>query len=190
MVFWRSRWTWLLLAASGLTVGMTWFQPGSLIAVASGEEACPPTEQSLQCRIQTLCRRVMGPSPYRPFDDHYPRFHPVPTSPVFPSLFDGTTANPGAGRPGRRSDIKAGPMAVPDREAPEPAPLPELVPTPPAKPGELRIPNPPSSQRQTTRRNWGATSWIFLPAGTSGEKPEGLSGRTHEVATEGGLLVR
>jgi len=190
-VIYRLSWrTWRLLTALGLAVGMAFCQPGCLTGVCLGEEACPVCEPSIPCRIRAFCGRMMAPTPYRPFDDHYPRFHPVPTSPVFPSLYDIGAANVGATRPSGRSEAKAGPAAAPDSGAPEPAPLPELIPTPPAKVDGSPLPSSPPPQRQGSRRNWGAASWIFLPAETPGGKAEGHSGRAREMASEGERLVR
>jgi len=186
--FGRSRLTCWLLTAAGFTVAMACCRHGWPTAVCLGEETLPPCESSLSCRVRAFCGRMMPHEAYRPFDDHYPRFHPVPTSPVFPSLYDISLANGALARPAGRSE--RGPVASPENEAPQPVPLPEVVPTPPANPSESRVPAAPIPQRQSLRRNLGTASWIFLPGEMPSVREDGQSGRAREMASEGGRLVR
>ena len=190
MAYTHVSWPRRLCMAAGLAVGMACCQHGFLSPMCDGQEPIPSSsEPGLFCKIQTYCGRMMARQPYRPFDNHYPRFHPVPTSPVFPSLYDVAVASGAAPLPANRSPGETGPLVAPKNEASPPAPLPELIPTPPAKPGQSTAPRTPSPQRQASRSN-PAASWIFLPASDPSVKEEGHSGHARQVASESGPIVR
>jgi hypothetical protein len=154
--------------------------------LAMGEEACSScSEWSLSGRIQEACHRALARQPYRPFDDHYPRFHPVPVSPVFPSLYESPSA---AGRAAQGKDLhqRKIPAAVP---YPIPATLPELVPTPQPNSGGALSPQRPPVPRQASRKAI-TGSWIFLPAAKPALQDESPLQRESEMAAQAGRLIR
>lgn len=153
---------------------------------AMGEQACSScTEWSLSGRFQAACHRALAREPYRPFDDHFPRFHPVPVSPVFPSLYE---SPPAVGRAAQGEDPRQRkiPAAVP---YPIPAPLPELVPTPQPNSGGGTGPQRPLVPRQASRKAI-TGSWIFLPAARPALQDESPLQRESEMASQAGRLVR
>ncbi len=153
-----------------------------------GDETCDScSEWSLSGRIQAGCHRLLAREPYRPYDDHFPRFHPVPVSPVFPSLYEPASAAGATVRSGEPSQRKIGPAVSPHQL---PAPFPELVPTPPAKSGGGSTPARPAVPREASRRAVHSVRWIFLPAATPAPKDEWHLERGGDVASEGGRLVR
>jgi len=154
---------------------------------ALGEEACcSNTNGCLVARIRDACRLAAGRQPYRPFDDHFPRFHPVPVSPVFPSLYDtASAANTSAVRR-EQPPREAVPGSVP---YPIPAKPQEAAPLPSPKTSEGPKPLNPLVPRQALRSMTG-TSWIFLPAVHSVPQESSAAQSGNKVAAQAQQVVR
>ena len=124
----------------------------------------------LRCRILAVRGALIPFEPYRPFDEHFPRFHPVPTSPVFPSLYVAASA-PTLGR-GTEVDGPGG--SGPQRKPPAlPAPLPEVIPTPEPEPDKTAALSHASLPIGAVSRRSAAISWIFLPTAGATEPGSG-----------------
>ncbi len=119
------------------------------------------------CR-QARCdhvRPVAGPTPY----DNHPRFHPVPSGPVFFSQGAPGTPSPAPSIP-VDSVAPAQPDSVPLDPIPQPlepvpaAPVPEVIPTPSnASEGEWKEQGSEQAAQPAEQ-----TSWVFsLPAGSA-----------------------
>jgi hypothetical protein len=169
--------TGLILAFAGVA-----FRP------AVGDEACNSCpDWDISGRIKAACHRMLAREPYRPYDDHYPRFHPVPVSPVFPSLYEPPSASGTAPRKEVPPQRKTSPAPAPHQV---PAPLPELLPTPPAKPGSTPAPTRPPVPRQASQRMGPVSSWIFYPAARPAPQDETPLEGGSSVASQGGRLAR
>jgi hypothetical protein len=161
---------------------------GIILHHAMGNEMCDSCRECrLAGRIQAACRQMREREPYQPFDDHFPRFHPVPVSPVFPSLYEPPATSRTAIQPGESKQRKMGPVPIPHQI---PVPLPEVVPTPPAKSGANPVPNRVLVPRQALQRPATGGSWIFLPASRPVPQGESPLDRGSEVASQGGRLAR
>lgn len=167
------------------TAVMAIFGMGRVVTL--GDEACcSKGDWPLVAKIRAACQSVAGRQPYRPFADHYPRFHPVPVSPVFPSLYDTASA--------------AG-TSVPAGEQPARTLPPKLVPRPiPTTPQEAApLPSPNSGDkthggnhvvpRQASRPATGI-SWIFLPAAPPASQEASPSQQGSKVADRVQRVVR
>lgn len=156
-----------------------------------GQEACSSsTDGCLAARIRSACQRAAGRQPYRPFDDHFPRFHPVPVSPVFPSLYETASAvgTASAGKPQqpREQSPHWVPYPIPDRLPAMPR---EVSPSPAPKTGEAPNAVHPPAPRQASRWPSG-TSWIFLPAAPPASQDASPPGAGGKVASHAQRVAR
>ena len=144
-----------------------------------------------QCeRCRMAARRGGHPlEPYRPFDDHFPRFHPVPTQPVFPSLANFHAAEGAKLAPVPASDSpKRG--ASPETEKTPPAPLPEVLSTPPSRPEWKPMPGSPGARTTPSGSSSTEKSWVFRPA-TVAEPNHGSRGESSsDEVSESPRLLR
>ncbi len=152
-----------------------------------GDDFCNSTTEGwFVSKIRAACQRATGRQPYRPFADHFPKFHPVPVSPVFPSLYD----------PGPASRTSA---AAELREPREPlhGRLPKLIPEKPIEMSPLPAPkqeeNPgtmPAPMPRQASRSPSSTPWIFLPAAQQTPLDSGSSQPVSKVASHAERIAR
>jgi len=160
--------------------------------LAQEQDVCPPPcQRPFSGCLRSAWARMVPLEPYRPFDDHFPRFHPVPTNPVFPSLYEPNSAGAGVVRSERtpRERIPRSPPPQPGITSPV---IPEVVPTPPPKPSGPPVPKSSSGPREAVRPSSTSTAWIFLPAAVPESKGDRhpRRGQEQEMASESGRVLR